>query len=327
MRAKYIFKVNAVPLLLALATAAFAIIGCRPAPPSPELIVDLELPPRPAGRYPRLVSLAPSLTETLFALGLEERIVGVTDFCRYPPAARDKPRVGGHVDLNMERLLARAPDLVIMLKSQGQDTARRLREMGIPYLIVDNRSVADIVHSIRTIGHACGVAEAAERLAGEIEDSRRRVREFVRLRTPQDILLCLGSGLDGSSGGEFFIAGQDSIFDQLLSLAGGRNAYRGGLDYATLSQENIIRLNPEVIVELVDPRDDPRNTAEQVVERWHGMSPHLEAVRAGRVHAIVGDHVMVPGPRIHLLLEQIAAALYPEEFQTVCSAPQVSGQN
>ncbi len=297
--------------MLALAAAALWTAGCRPPPPSRELRLNPDSEPLPAQRYQRIVSLAPSLTQILLALGIEDRVVGITDFCALPADVGDIPRVGGYLDLNMERMVGLEPDLIVMLTVERTGLPRRLDRLGIDYLMVDNRTVSQIVESVVLIGNVVGASESAAALTAAMRESMERIRRLARSQPTQRVLVCVGRGLEGASG-EIYVAGPGSIYDQLLTMAGGENAYRGRLDYATLGRENIIRLNPEVIIELVETNGSSSVSPDQIRRHWQALGQHVKAVRSDRVHMIVGDHVMVPGVRIHHLLEDFVRALHPD---------------
>ncbi|MES1210835.1 MAG: helical backbone metal receptor, partial [Acidobacteriota bacterium] len=140
-------------VLLALALLLGA---CRQAPPSSPT------PPVPR----RIVALTPSVAETLFALGLGRRVVGVGDYCRFPPEARALPQLGGLFNPNLERIVSLRPNLAVLIPSE-RDLGAKLGRLGVPSLIVRNESLADVEQSFRTIAKRCGVPAAGERLAAE----------------------------------------------------------------------------------------------------------------------------------------------------------------
>jgi iron complex transport system substrate-binding protein len=121
------------------------------------------------GDYRRIVSMAPSITETLFALGLEDRVVGVTQYCNYPPEAQDKAKVGGFLNPNYEAILALKPDLVIMLDAEGQ-SRRVFDTLGLDTLELFHKDIDGILHSMETLGHTFGAEDKAERITSDIQN-------------------------------------------------------------------------------------------------------------------------------------------------------------
>ena len=295
-------------VLTVLAVAAFAgsfwlagRFGAAPVRPLP-------------GREPRrIVSLAPSVTETLFALGLGERVVGATRFCDYPPEALKVPRVGGYIDTDYEAVGRLRPDLVIGLTaSEHGPVAANLAQLGLRHMAVDQGTVDGLLESIPAIGRACGAEPAAERLVADmrarIDAVARRTAELPRPR----VLVSFGRTMGGESLKEVYVAGGDGYYDRLISLAGGVNAYtRSAPLFPKVTAEGLADLAPDVIVDLVPDLAEKRLSVEAVLAEWRAIQA-LEAVRRGRVYVLSGDYVEVPGPRFVLLLEDLARAIHPE---------------
>lgn len=252
----------------------------------------------------RIVSLAPSVTEVLFELGLGPRVVGVTSYCRYPAAARALPKIGGYLTPSYEALVSLRPDLAVLLPEHA-DIEPRLAALRIPVLGLDHRSIDGIVGGIALLGDRCGVRGAASALVYELRQRLARVRNETT-RTPRPrVLLCFGRTDDfrrvyGSAPG--------TIYDDLVSYAGGLNALpAGGTSYPTLSVEALMRLDPDVIVEFAPGQQDP----EALVREWDTLGS-LRAVKTGRVHVFTHDFLSVPGPRLVRFVEALARAIHPE---------------
>jgi len=263
----------------------------------------------------RIVSLAPSITEVLFALSLGERVAGVTRYCDYPPEAVGKPVVGGYFDVNYEMLLSLNPDLVVLL-AEHEDARTRLAELGFETLRVSHSRVSGILESITTIADRCDVKEAGDRLRLSLEKRIRDLQENLLSasprprvpasdRTPPRVLVAVGRLMDKGSGGEIFISGRDGFYDDLIRLGGGENAYREEtLKFPAISDEGLIRLEPDIILEMV-PDLSGKADEDSLMDLWR-RKPHVRAVREGRIHNLGADHVVVPGPRFVLLLEEMA---------------------
>ena len=259
----------------------------------------------------RIVSLSPNITETLFALGLGERTVSVTRFCRYPPEAREIAKVGGYLDPNYEAIAALRPDMVFLLPEH--EAARTyLDEFDIRHRTVNNKTVSQILDAIQTIGTTCGADGRAEELATSIRSRMNAVRERAHGFPRPRVLISIGRSFGGGALEEVYVAGKNTSYDELISIAGGENAYEGpAIDYPVLSAEGIIRLDPDIIVELATGIDDRGLDEAAVIEDWKGL-PGLEAVKRGKVYVITGDYAVIPGPRFILFLEELQAILHPE---------------
>lgn len=264
-----------------------------------------------AGTPPtRLVSLAPSLTEVLYALGLDDRIVGVTDWCRYPPAARDKPSMGGHVDPNLEAVLRARPELVLVEEANAA-VRGRLDALGLPVLVVDHRDVAGILASLSAVGTACGVPERAESLRAALEARIAAVRERVAERQRPRALVVVGRTLEGGELRDLYLAGADTFLGELLSLAGGGNVAPSGLgSYPVLSLEGLLRVGPEVVFDLAPEVAHDGDDLEALTSAWRRLDD-LSAVRRGAVFVLTDDALLIPGPRFVDTLELFAARLDP----------------
>lgn len=255
----------------------------------------------------RIISLAPSITETLFALGLGEKVVGVTRYCNYPPQALTKSKVGGYLDPNLEAIVALRADLVISFPDSSI-LEQRLTQLGIPTLQVQHQTLKDILASIRTIGAATNKAAEARGLLTTLKLRMKEIkRKTADLSRPQ-VLVVMGRPLK-----EVFIAGINDPYDEMIRIAGGMNAYQGDFTrIPSLSAEGLIHLNPEVIIELVTNNERPKGWSVQtLLQDWDKFS-EISAVKIGRIYFFTDDFDTVPGPRFILTLEKMARAIHPE---------------
>jgi len=265
--------------------------GCgKPAQPA-----VLDHPPE------RIISLAPNITETVYALGLGGKLVGATTYCTYPEAARAVPRIGGFGQFNYEAIVAARPDLVILHKEYEADKIR-LKGLGIPYLETGTYFIADILETIRSIGEACGAQEQANELVAQLED---RIAEIRQAGHPEAsgqsarprILITFGSGETES----IQAFGPECIHNELLEIAGGENVVDGRLPFATLSREAMLRLNPDIIIVLAPELDDGAEPA----PRWKTLAT-VNAVKNNHIHVLASDYTCIPGPRFIQTLEDFS---------------------
>jgi iron complex transport system substrate-binding protein len=259
----------------------------------------------------RIVSLAPSITEILYSLGLADKIVGVTNYCDYPPEATSKPKIGGYYDPNYEAILAQKPDLVIMLVEHGQ-VIGKMNDLGLRTLEVAHDSVAGIRSSIAAIGRSCGAASRAQALVANIDARLARVQRMTGGCPRPRVLVSVGRAMGTGSIRDVWAASSDTIYREAVDLAGGTNALdEPAVKYASLSQEGVMALDPDVIIDIVADLADKGISEEDIRRDWAALDS-VHAVKAGRVCVLGGDYVEIPGPRVMELVEDIAEAIHPE---------------
>jgi len=255
------------------------------------------------GRTPqRIIALTPSLTETLFALGLGDRVVGVGDYTTWPAEAVRKPRLGGLFNPNLERIVSLHPDLAVLLPSE-KDLGGKLRPLGVDVLIVPDETLAEVESSFYTIAAHCNVQEAGKRFAAEW----RAGLSLPKIPGPPlKVLISIGR----ASGrlGEISVAGRGTFLDELLVRLGGVNAFADSpTRYPQISVEEVVARKPDVVLEL---RTDPQ-TPEQaaaLVRDWQAL-PEVPAVRNRAVEVLAGSHVLIPGPRLPRFYREMREAL------------------
>jgi len=263
------------------------------------------------GMPSRIISLAPSITEILFALGLGDRVVGVTRFCDHPTEAASLPNVGGYYDPNYEAIVALDADLVILLP-EHEEPREYLRGLGIETLAVGNRSTKQIMDSIVTVGGRCGAEVKATEIVTDIRARLARVAELTRDTTRSRVLVSVGRAMGSGSLEDVYVAGEGTLYDEAVSLAGGENACRGGGPlYPKLSAEGVLLLDPDVIVDLFADIKTSGRSEDEVRADWRSI-PGARAVAAGRVHVLTEMYAVRPGPRFILLVEHLARILHPD---------------
>ncbi|MFL6199094.1 MAG: ABC transporter substrate-binding protein [Thermoanaerobaculia bacterium] len=249
----------------------------------------------------RIVALAPNLTETLFALGLGDKVVGVGNYSTWPPEAAKKPRLGGLFDANLERIVSLHPDLAVLLPSE-KDLATKLRPLGIDAIVVPNETLADVERSFTVVAERCGVPEAGERLAAEW---RAGLAPDPLPGRPK-VLVSAGRG-EGRLA-DLLVAGPDTFYQELLDRLGAVNVFADApVRYPKVSLEEVVARAPDVILELRSESISP-GTARQLVTDWNQLA-NVPAVRGKRVRVIAGDYTVIPGPRLPRLYAEMRAAL------------------
>ncbi len=291
--------------ILCILVLGGVLLGCGDPSPSARTVSAAAEPPR------RVVSLAPSITEVLFALGQGDRVVGVTDHCRYPAEAAEKPRVGGFLDANAERVVALEPDLVLYPPNSG-DLGEQLRNAGIRCELVSQFTIDEVFQSIARIGELCGTSAEAQGLTAELQERLARVAERTHGKSRPRVLVCVGRDYSRPVLDAVYVAGRGSFYGELVERAGGRNACEvGGFAYPTLSAEGLMEVNPDVILEVPPAETSSRLDPEFLRKAWETL-PDLEAVKHGRIYYLDGDYVGIPGPRLVRIVEDMAARIHPE---------------
>ena len=259
----------------------------------------------------RIVSMAPSVTETAFALGLGDRVVGVSDYCRYPPEALHKPKIGGFLNPNYERIVGLRPDAVLLLQSSGHSPST-FRKLRLPVLQVNNLNIEGILESIEKIGSVCGTEDEAQRILADIHQRLDRIAEKTAGRRRPRVLIAIDRTLGTGTLQDVYIAGHDGHIDRILELAGGENAYRDGqARFPVVSQEGILKLDPEVVIDLAYGLASENADHAAIRADWQCL-PEIDAVRNNRVYLIADHYVTVPGPRFILVVEKFAQLLHPD---------------
>jgi iron complex transport system substrate-binding protein len=290
---------------VALAGALLAALGAAPADAltvRDMLGREVTLPAPPA----RIVSLVPSVTEVIYALGGEDRLVGRTDYCTHPPAARLKPSVGGMVNPSLETLVALRPDLVVATdEGNREETFHQVRRLGIPVYLVRANRLAEMLDLVARVGALVGRTDAVPALVGEItrrvDAVRRAVAPYRRVR----VLYVLWPD-------PLIVPGRASMLTELIELAGGESiTARAGDAYPRFSLEAAVARAPEVII-LADHSSDGAGRASP--EKWQRLTS-VPAVRAGRMHSVDLTVLHRYGPRVAEGLETLARIIHPEAFR------------
>jgi iron complex transport system substrate-binding protein len=256
----------------------------------------------------RVVSLAPSLTEIVFALGRGDWLVGVTDFCDYPPEARSKPRVGGPMTPDLERVVRARPDLALATADGNpRETLAQLARLHIPVFAVKAEGYAGILGSAEAVGRALRAELEAAALVQDIRDRVAAIRRAVALRVRPRVLYLVWTD-------PLIAAGPATYIHDLIEMAGGENVVRErSVPYPRLSWEEVVGAAPEVIL-VASHRDGPDRPS--IGEVWRGWQS-VPAVRSGRIIAVPGDTIHRPGPRVAEGVERLARAIHPEVFTRI----------
>jgi len=258
----------------------------------------------------RLISLSPSVTEILYGVGAFGSLVAVSEYSDYPEEAKWLPRVGGFTSASLESILALSPDMVILLEAQAPFFKDKLEQMGLRTLVVKNKTVADTVEAIRSIGRETGHPAEGDRLADEVRRRvDRRIEETKNL--PRLRVLCSVDHVPGTLK-DVHAASEGSFFDELIVASGGQNiAPPGDQGYSKIQQEAIVDANPQVIIDIVHKPSVERLGDPHSV--WRAL-PEVEAVRTGRISIVSDPFVTHPSQRMLETLDVFSRIIHPEVF-------------
>jgi iron complex transport system substrate-binding protein len=254
----------------------------------------------------RVVSIAPNLTEIVFALGQGNHLAGDTDFCDYPAEAVQKPHVGGPVNPNLEEVVALKPDLVLATKSiNRRETVNALDHIGLPvYVASDPHSVEEMIASVEHIGSALGAEKSAAALAGNLRGRLADLGRRLAGAAPRRVLFIVWTE-------PLISVGRDTFIADALRRAGARSVIDTKAEWPHVSLEEIVRMQPEVLVFASAHAGDTQRDIDELRTRpgWR----NLDAVQHGNI-VTVSDAINRPAPRMVDAIEGLARALHPETF-------------
>jgi len=299
-------------MLVALSLLA----GCAPASPDPA--GDDSLNKTGSVRYPltlkdsmgnevtipkepkRIVSLIPSNTEILFALGLGDKVVGVTTNDNYPAEVKKLPKVGDF-QINVEKVVAQKPDLVVAQSGNDPATIDQLKKLKFPVLVLDAKSINDVYKSIDLVSQATNRTQEGDRLIAQMEKKKQDISAKVA-NISKEKRVKVWVELDSN----LFSVGGDTFMNELVTLAGGENVAKGLKGWPQVSSEQVVKWNPDVILSTY-------GGDKEILARkgWESVS----AVKNKRVYSLHPDLTNRPGPRVIQGVEEIAKRLYPEQFK------------
>jgi len=275
------------------------------APPLREVTDETGRAVRLPAQIGRIVSLAPSLTETVYALGLQDKLVGDTEYCDYPADAAKKHKVGGAINPNMEEIAALKPDVVLVVKSLNRlETVRALEQLGIPVYSTDPHSVIGVIESMKRLSDVLGAGNAGAKLERTLRERLAEIQTKLKDSPPKRVFFVVWTEPLQSIGKRTFIA-------DLLTYCGATSVVESQQDWPKFSLEETVRLEPEYLVFATNHSDNVKNEVEALAVKpgWSAM----KAIKYRKI-AVVSDAINRPGPRIVDAVEELARQIHPEVF-------------
>ena len=299
---------NAPLFILSILVICLAVISCAPAASLLDITDDsgiaitLDNPPS------RIISLAPSNTEIIYALGLEDRLVGVTEYCNYPPAAKTKARVGGFSTVDLEKAVALKPDLVLATDIHSKSVTPLLQKLGFTVVTLNPKTISSAIKDINLLGQVAGRESAALELTNSMVKRVDAVASMTGKLAPDQrsrVLLMIWND-------PLMVAGGDTLIADIINIAGGENIASGITGYSSINLETVISRDPQAIIvpTQMGQRDNPLWDYINSDSRFKSIS----AVKNNRVYKIDGDLIYRYSPRCVSALEQVASFLHPELF-------------
>ncbi len=296
-----------VKCLLVLLSIALVLIACTPAEPAPPgfVVDDLGRSVNIEKIPQRIVSLAPSNTEILFALGLGEKVVGVTEFCNYPPEVLDKEKIGGFSTPDIEKIIALQPDLILAASIHAKEIIPALEERGLTVFALAPRNLDGILEDIGVVGKITGREKEAFELVAQMESRIEAVTDKIKgLERPRVFYITWHEPL--------WSVGSETHHQELIEKAGGVNIFQDITGYKMVALETAIARDPQVIIACTGHGEAKGKPFE-----WAKTEPRLgvtEARKNNRVYQIDAYLVSRDGPRIVDALEWFAYFIHPEVF-------------
>lgn len=267
--------------------------------------------PAPTTAVPhRIISLSPNFTEIIYDIGAQDQLVGVTNFCKFPPEAQKKEKIGGWVDPNIEKIISLKPDLILVPKFTS-DGGMKFKKLRLPVMILNWATVEDVMGLYDIIGKKLGHEKEAQKAKVRLQEKLNQLKGNKPNEPPLSVLFIV----DHTPGTlqQLYGVGSHNFVDELIQWTGGKNVLEDSpVEYPLVSKEQIVSRDPDVIITVLPPQTKPGEEKADV-DSWKQL-PSLKAVREGHIYSFKGDDLMVPGPTM-LHLAQLLSDAYRKARQ------------
>ncbi len=285
-------------ILVVAALLTLSLVSTAHAARRDQLGRRVEAPADPA----RVISFAPSITEIVFALGEGRRLKAATMYSDYPPEAKKLPRVGSYVRLDLEKIVALKPDFCLATKDGNpREIIERLDAFNIPVYVVDPRNMASVMTTILELGDLLNAGDMADAIVRDMKDRIHKIRTLVA-GTPRRTRVFFQIGIT-----PIVSAGSSTLIHELIETAGGKNMAAGSSPYPRYSREQVLALDPEVIIITPMAKSAAFERTRREWLRW----PDLPAAKSGRIHLVDSDLFDRPSPRLVDALETLVPLIHP----------------
>ena len=240
----------------------------------------------------RIISTAPSITETLFELGFADEVVGVTNDVSFPKEATTKEKVGRVLDINVEKVLSLKPDTVMVIDANPK-LAVKLNNLGLRVISFNHSTINGFLDSIPVITKACG---EKKRIDGLVAKYKNVLKTHQTKDTGLRALFVVGRDYHSDLIKDVYIAGKDSFFSEIIKVTGMKNAYSGSLSYPKIQIEGVVSMNPDIIVDIVSTKEASDHEKTRLISQWKQLKD-VNAVKKGNVFIVNKSYWSIPGPR------------------------------
>lgn len=271
-------------------------------------IVPLSTKNHAPEEYKRIICAAPSITEIVFSLGLGDKVVGVSHFTVYPPAARNKKSIGGLINPNKERIISLRPDLVVT-QGRHERLAELCRRQKIKFMPLKIEKLKDINKAILELGQVLNAEKKAQQLNQKVERELSSLSSRTKSLPKKRIFLCLSHTPGDLTG--LMTTGKGTFLNEIIEMAGGVNIFSDiKRRYPQISKESLIMREPDIIIE-VYAKGLNLNQQQLLRKDWNRLSV-LPAVKNSRICFLTDDYLLIPGVRVSLILKKFIKTIHPE---------------
>jgi len=259
----------------------------------------------------RIVCMSPSITEIVFALGGEDRVVGVSNFCLYPPEAKKKPKLGGFLNPNFEQLIALNPDLVVV-QGISEKITQFCQQEDIELLRVQVDSVESICNDIEVLGRKLGCPERGKQLSFEISGTLNDIKTRLAQCEPRKVFFSLYRTTGSMSG--LTTIGANTFVSELIGICGGENIFNDvAIRYPQISKESLLKRVPQIIIEPISTENLSPQYRKKVIGDWRDFFAGVSTEEL-RIYLPASEALLIPGPRIVQAAAMLAKMIHPEVF-------------
>lgn len=250
----------------------------------------------------RIISLAPHITEIIYAIGAPDKLIAVSDFCKYPEEVKSKQRIGGLLDPNVELIISLKPTHLFGVPSH-EKLDQKLKKFGLNVTMMPNENITDVLNSIKRIGQEIGCDQQSANLINQISNTLDSLKIKSGEKSGKSAVLIIGR--EKGTLRNITVAGNDTFLDEIWQLCGGKNIFDDmPIRYGNISLESLLIKDPDVIIEF--EIEGGRNVLRvKNATEWDALN-NLTAVKNHNIFIISGNHTLIPGPRMGLLAEDFA---------------------
>ena len=256
----------------------------------------------------RIISTAPSITETLFELGYGDRIVGVTDDCLFPEEVAGIDKIGRVLNVNVEKVLSLKPDVVMVIDA-GEELKQKMETLGLNVLSFDHSTISGFIDSLPVIASKCGM----DRDIGNVVNEYKKVLKPVETDgKKQKVMFVVGRDYHSGSVKDVYLAGSDGFYSEIIKAGGLENVYKGSLTYPKIQIEGIIAMNPDIIVDIITTKQFSAEDEKELKSVWKKLKD-VKAVKENKVFIVNKNYWSIPGPRFVKILGELRSMVKTDD--------------